>query len=43
MMKATPLEVATMFTRSARRDSSAKSGVMTREDVAVIVARDLIA
>lgn len=43
LKKATPLEVATMFTRSARRDSSAKSGIMIREDVAVIVARDLIA
>lgn len=43
MKKATETEVATMFTRSARRDSSVKSGIMTREDVAVVCARDLIA
>lgn len=41
--KATATEIATMFTRASRRDSFAKSWIMTREDVAVICARDLIA
>jgi len=41
--KATAIEIATMFTRASRRDSSAKSWIMIREDVAVVCARDLIA
>lgn len=39
---ATEMEIATMFTRASRKNASVSSGIMKREDVAVICARDLI-
>lgn len=42
LRQATTQEIAIMFTRSAKRDARIWSGVLSREDVAVIVARDLL-
>lgn len=35
-------EVAIVFTRSVKRDPSAKSGILTRFQVAAVIGRDLL-
>ena len=40
---ATAVEVATIFTRSVKRDPKASSGVLTRWQVACVIGRDILA
>lgn len=37
-----PKEVATIFTRAVKRDPSAKSGILTRFQVAAVIGRDIL-